>query len=151
MDASIAPKLSLASHSSAFDAAREGPSDDIEPPSAPTRADSTSAMPKSALEAARASGARAGRDVVLVAFANGRVSDATMNWAMHLSRAGSTRMRYVLGALDDVALERARALGVVAYAATHEELDHGAAHASENWRAFCAMMIGELKTLVDEG
>lgn len=151
LDASFAPNGARTSRLSAFDASREARIDDIESPSAPTRVESASATPKSALEAARASGARAGRDVVLVAFANGRVSDATMNWAKHLSRAGSTRMRHVLGALDDVALERARALGVVAYAATHEDLDHGAAHASENWRAFCAMMIGELKTLVDGG
>lgn len=148
LDASFAPNLSHASRSSGFDIVHKAPSDDVEQVSV---AEPTSATPTSALEAARASGARAGRDVVLVAFANGRVSDATINWAKHLSRTGSRRMRHVLGALDDVALERARKLGVFAYAATHEDLDHGAAHASENWRAFCAMMIAELKTLIEEG
>ena len=89
--------------------------------------------------------------MVVVTFANARVGDAVVHWVRHIRALSSSALTGVVAALDEGTSTRARGLGVATYAATHDDLDHDASHASANWRAFCAMMIGELLRVVDAG
>jgi hypothetical protein len=109
-------------------------------------------------------GAREGEDVVVVAFADAKVLDVAKNWATHAMRArageggeGSgavasrARVRPVLVALDAETLDAARALGVATYRAEYGDLNDAADHASESWKKFCALMVKELRAVLDAG
>ena len=101
-------------------------------------------------------GAKAGEDVIFIAFANRNVAPMTMNWAKHLQNAAldpesSGNMKFIVAALDVELLKALREQGVTTYPALHENLNRATDHANDNWKTFCRLMISQLKDLLDAG
>ena len=101
-------------------------------------------------------GAKAGEDVIFIAFANRNVASMTMNWAKHLQNAATAtgsggHMKFIVAALDVELLEELQEQGVAAYPALHENLNQATDHANDNWKRFCRLMISQLKDLLDAG
>jgi len=125
-------------------------------PTTPQKRTADGGRYESLTEALAGIGARAGKDVVFIAFANQNVEAMTMNWATHLKAAADASaskgdLKFIVAALDVQLLDALRAQGVAAYPALHENLNHAADHANDNWKSFCRLMISQLKELLDAG
>jgi len=115
-----------------------------------------SARYESLHDALQGIGAKAGEDVIFIAFANHNVASMTMNWAKHLQNAASDsnptgNIKFIVAALDVELLEALREQGVATYPALHENLNQATDHANDNWKTFCRLMISQLKDLLDAG
>jgi hypothetical protein len=89
-------------------------------------------------------------DLVTVTFSNSKMAALTMNWALHLRKAG---VPHVVGALDAPMLAALRKLGAptAAYDLFFSNLDGGSSHASDSWKSFAKLRIGQVRALLEMG
>ena len=89
-------------------------------------------------------------DLVTITFSNSKMAALTMNWALFLRKAG---VPHVVGALDEPLLNALRAMGspTAVYDLPYGNLDGGSSHASDNWKSFAKMRIGQVRALLEMG
>ena len=89
-------------------------------------------------------------DLVTITFSDSKMAALTVNWALHLRGAG---VPHVVGALDRPMLDVLIEMGAptAAYDLPYGNLDGGSSHASDNWKTFAKMRIGQVRALLEMG